>query len=343
MYDVVTIMNTIRDNASAEYQARVPATTKTNIESVGAKITEFTATTNEFLGALVNRIAMTVIETKTFNNPLAILKKGGVPLGRGIEQIYTNPSKAQAYNYSSEDLLKLVSADVKTNFYNLNRQDKYPVSITVEMLSQAFTSFTEMSRLIDSIVNALYSGDEIDEFILMKNLIKTAHTNNHIFTVNIYDENAATINDETISKELVKQIKTYSNLFTFPSSNYNKYKSVETTDSECVTWSPLKDQILILDSVVSSVLDVEVLAYAFNLDKAQIQTQTLKVDNFNGAPILGMLCDKSFFQVRDNMKKLTSFYNPDNLSTKYILHHWQTYGYSLLANSIAFTYTPKTV
>jgi hypothetical protein len=90
---------------------------------------------------------------------------------------------------------------------------------------------------------------------------------------------------------------------------------------------------------MSANIDVEVLSYAFNMDKSQIQARTLNIDSFNGQPILGLLADKSFFQVYDNLNELSDFYNPDNLTQKFILHHWQTYGYSLLANAIAFDYT----
>lgn len=343
-YNVISIMKTIRDNASAEYQARIPIATQSTLTSVGNIINTYTPTRNEFLGALVNRIAMVVIETKSFKNPLSVLKKGGVPLGQDIEHLYTNPVTSETYTYDSSSLLSLKKSDTKATFYRMNRQDKYPVTITQQMLALAFTSETEMSKLIDMIINSLYSGDSIDEFILMKKLIKNAYDNSHLLTVEIYDENATTIDDEITSKELIKQVKRFSNLMTFPSSNYNKYTVLNSADTHpVVTWTELKDQILIIDSVVASNVDVEVLAYAFNLEKSQIQTQSLNIDNFGGAPILAILCDKSFFQVYDNHKEMTSFYNPDNLSIKYMLHHWQTYGYSLFANAVAFTYKLKTV
>jgi hypothetical protein len=132
-------------------------------------------------------------------------------------------------------------------------------------------------------------------------------------------------------------------MFTLPSSQYNKYTAVKGSGDPVITWTPKEDQILILNAAISANLDLDVLAYAFNLDKAQIQAQTIDVDDFGGEPVLAILTDKSFFQVYDNLMKVDSFYNPDTLSFKYFLHHWQTYGYNLYSNAVAFTYTPKTV
>lgn len=340
-YSINTILDTIRANASLDYQNRVPSATNTNLTTIGQVIGQYSELANEFANAIVNRIGLTIVHNKILNNPLAVLKKGGVPLGSDIEEIYTNPAKAKTYDMTSTDLLANAIPDVKALFYRVNRQDKYPVTITRPMIQKAFTSEYAMTSFIDGIISSLYSGDNMDEFILMKNVVAKAFSAGHITAVNIFDENATDNDDTVISKKLVKAIKTYSNLLTFPSSNYNKYTTLVTgdVDKPPVVWTPLEDQILLLDSQMSSNIDVEVLSYAFNIDKSQIQAKTLKVDSFGGEPILALLCDKAFFQVYDNLRELRSFDNGDNLTLKYILHHWQTYGYSLLANSIAFTYT----
>jgi len=344
-YNVNTILDTIRANASDDYISRVPATTQASIATIGQVLTQESILANEFCSALVNRIAFTIVTNKVAVNPLAILKKGGVPLGTDIQEIFTNPAKAKTYDLSSTDLLSVVAPDVKALYYRVNRQDKYPVTITRELLQKAFTNEATLSSFIDSIISSLYSGDNYDEFILMKNIVTKAFTSGHIATTNIFDENVTTNTDVDIAKSLVKAIKTYSKMFTFPSSEYNKYSTVVTADASkpVITWTPLEDQILILDATMSANIDVEVLSYAFNIDKSQIQARTLDIDSFNGEPVLGLLCDKSFFQVYDNLLEMRMFDNADNLTQKYILHHWQTYGYSLFANAMIFTYTKKTV
>lgn len=47
--DNVTFTNSIRTLASAEYQSRIPAATKTNLLAVASMITDYPAAKNEFI------------------------------------------------------------------------------------------------------------------------------------------------------------------------------------------------------------------------------------------------------------------------------------------------------
>ena len=106
----VNVMNAIRADASADYKERVPVATLANIEAVGNPILQYSATMNEFLSALVNKVALTVVSNRIYENPLAILKRGYIPLGKDVEEIYTNPAKAVTYNmeWTTELLLVLL-------------------------------------------------------------------------------------------------------------------------------------------------------------------------------------------------------------------------------------------
>ena len=60
------IINTIRANASAEYQQYVPEITKaTEIPKVGEIIFGYPALANQFISALMNRIAAVVVKSAT--------------------------------------------------------------------------------------------------------------------------------------------------------------------------------------------------------------------------------------------------------------------------------------
>jgi hypothetical protein len=93
MADVIKILETIKANASQEYQDTVPTATRTNLASVGTQILDYAPNRNEFCNAIVNRIAFTRVQNKVFKNPLSVLTKGGVPMGQDIQEIYTNPAK----------------------------------------------------------------------------------------------------------------------------------------------------------------------------------------------------------------------------------------------------------
>ena len=335
--DIITILNTIRANNSTLYNERVPEATKSNIENVGESILQYEATTNEFLGALVNRIAFTIVSNRRFQNPLAILKKGGKPFGTDIEEIFTNPVSAVAFDGSNtSDMLKVTKPDVKTVFHRMNRQDKYPVSISTPQLQKAFKSLNEMEKFINSIITAMYSGDEMDEYILMRNIIAEGVKMNAITSFEVdYD------GGETTSKDLVKLIKTLSLNFTFPSKEYNSYNEANASGIEagsitaCTTWTPKENQVILIRSDVDASTDVEVLAKAFNLDKTDFLKRKLVVDSFGDDKTLCVICDESMFQVYDDLYQVRSFENGSNLTTNYWLHHWQTMSISLFANAVA--------
>ena len=335
--DVIAIMNTIHANNSALYQERVPLLTKNNIAEVSNPILTYEAIANEFLSAFVNRIAFEEVSNRRFRNPLAVLKKGGKPFGSDVLEIYTNPVSAVTFNGSAtDDMLKVTKPDTKTMYHRMNRQDKYPVSISDAQLKTAFTSLHELGKFFESVITAMYSGDEIDEFLLMRNLVAEGVTGKKIKTFEVaYD------GSETACKDLIKLIKTLSSNFTLPSKQYNGYNEMNAdaitagTITACTTWTPSANQIILIRSDVDASTDVEVLAKAFHMEKADFLKRKFVVDTLGDADTLIYIGDEANFEVRDDLYTVKSFSNGSNLVTNYWLHHWQTISYSLFGNGVA--------
>lgn len=340
MPNMMNVLNTILANASAQYQQRVPEATRDNIVTVGNSIMEYQATENEFLDALVNKIAMTIVRNKTFKNPLSVLKKGTVPLGKNIEEVYTNPATGMTFDPSGATLLNRVIPDTKAIYHSMNRQGKYKATVSKSQLIRAFTSYEELEKLLNSIVNSIYSGDNLDEFLLMKELFASAIVGGKLKTVDLEMEN---ITDLDGAKRFVKAVKTVGQAMEFPSENYNSYYDINKDNDArpVITWTPLDNQVLILRNDVSVDVDVELLAKAFNVSYTDLKQRTLIVDSFGGATNCGaILCDEAFVQVYDNLTQMESFHNGEGLYDNYIYHHWQTYSLSLFANAVAFMFNP---
>lgn len=334
MPNMINVLNTIRSNASAAYQERVPVATQNNIAEVGSGVMSFKATENEFLSALVNKIAMTIVHNKTFRNPLAVLKKGTIPLGKNLEEIYTNPATGTVFDPSGADLLARNLPDVKAIYHTMNRQGKYKVTVSKAQLITAFRSYSELEKLLNTIVNSIYSGDNLDEFMLMKELFASAITGGKIKTVDI---DAVTNTDS--AKAFVKSVKTIGQAMTFPSTSFNSYYDINSaTDAKpVVTWTPLDNQVLILRNDVSVEVDVELLAQAFNVSYTDLQQRTIVVDGFGSATNCNaILCDAAFVQVYDQLQQMENFHNGEGLYDNFIYHHWQMYSLSLFANAVAF-------
>jgi len=326
------VVNAIRNEASSEFRAVVPRATGTNIQEVGNPILTYQNIQNEFLDKLVNKIAFTIVEDKMFTNPLAFLKKGAVPLGLDVEDIYVNPSEGADYEPDNfQGIIEPETPDVKTAYYRRNRRSKYKVTIKNEQLTAAFTSWGNLEALIAAIVNSLYNGNTIGEFTLVKQLLGNAVMANKVHQI----VTGAPV-DEITSKTFMQTLRGISYGMTFPSANYNSYLLNGGTGNGVVNWTPTSEQVIIVRADVASSVDVQMLAAAFNLSYADYITQQVVVDNFDAAAnMLAFIGDRRMFQIRENLRKMTEFYNSEVMAWTYWYHCWDTYALSPFANGVA--------
>jgi len=330
------ILNTIRDNASKVYQETIPEATRTNIEQIQTAMTDGSnyAVANEFMDTLLNMIAKVEIITKNFNNPLKGLKRGKKVLGDTVQEIYTNFIKAKQYDKEGKELLNRELPDTNTIYHRMNRKDRYKITVNQEDLKKAFSSYDNLSAYISDIISKLTSSAELDEFTLMKQLIKQALDNNAIKVVNVDDPNLG----EAEGKKFIKTVKMVSGDMTFPNSNNNAYTQAQDEDTvPLITYSKKPEQVLILDNATDVSLSIDVLASIFNMSVAEFNdTRKIVIDAFPDKTIRGCLVDERFFQVWDDNIFFTSFENPEGLYRNYYLHVWQTLAYSILVNGVVF-------
>lgn len=310
-----------------------------NLIDVGNPIISYTPNMNLFINTLVNRIGFTWVHAKTFYNKLFPLKKGGIPLGDTVQEIGVNPAEANMYTLcddnSANEFFRCCNPDVKAAYHTLNRRGKYCVSISQDVLQEAFANWEAFGQFMDSLVLTLYNGDEIDEFNLAKNLFWTAYSEGHIKQVEVDP-----VIDEITAKNLVRQLRYYVEVLQEPSTEYNAWGLLNPGQSFTTWTSDPRNLILIIRADVASYIDVDVLAAAFNLDKAEYLANRIVIANFgpnDNGNLLAVLCDITWPQIWDTNKKVTDFYNPSELIWKFWLHHWQIYSFSPLSNAVAFT------
>lgn len=334
--NLTEILNTIRDNASATYQERIPEATRDNLETIRYAMidSDNIQVANEFMETLLNKLIKSVVHTKLFSNPLKGLKKGTKPLGDTIEEIYNNFIKGTVFDQTGAELLKRTLPDTKTVYHRMNYKMQYPITVSREQLSKAFISYDALNSYITNIINTLYNSAELDEFMNVKELINSALTKNAMKTVTIVDPLLSKENGQ----EFIKTVKTISELMVFPSTEYNGYLTAQSTDSKgIITFSRKSEQVLIIDAATNTSVAVDVLASTFNMSVAEFNdTRKIVIDSFPDKDVRAVLVDEAFFQVYDDLFTLTSFYNGKGLYTNYYLNVWQTLAYSILVNAVAF-------
>lgn len=336
--NLTEILNTIRANATATYQDRIPVATQENLESIRYAMIDDNniMVANEFMTTLLNKLVKSVVHTKLFENPLKGLKKGTKPLGDTIEEIYNNFLKGENFNSEGSDLLTRKLPDTKTVYHRMNYQLQYPITVTREGLSKAFASYDALESYITNLINTLYNSAELDEFMNVKQLIKSALTKNAMKVVTLDSDPA--VDGEQAGKDFIKAVKTTSELMVFPSADWNGYLSAQTKDKKAITtFSRKTEQILILDAATNTSVAVDVLASTFNMSVAEFNdTRKIVIDTFPDEDVRAVLVDEAFFQIYDDLFTITSFYNGKGLYTNYYLNVWQTLAYSILVNAVAF-------
>lgn len=330
------LLNTIRDNASQTYQDRIPEATRNNIQDIQEVMADPNSAivANEFANALLNLIVKQVIISKLFSDPLKSLKRGTKPLGDTVEEIYVNFIKAKQYDPTGQEILNRELPDVKAIYHRMNRQDRYKITISPEQLYKAFASYDKLGSFIQNIINTLYNSSELDEFVLMKQLIKQALDNNAMKVVTVADPLLSKANGEAF----IKAVKTVSGGMEFPSTDYNAYLTAQSTDPlPITTFSKKNEQILIIDNATNVSLSIDVLASTFNMSVSEFNdTRKIVIDAFPDPSIRAALVDEMFFQVYDDLVTFRDFENGEGLYRNYWLHVWQTLSYSVLVNAVVF-------
>lgn len=351
---LVTSLNALREmsvNGSSIYHQYIPVIDEnTSISTIAEPVLTVPAVANDFMSMLVNRIVYTQFETKYFRNPLQILEGDRIPLGYAGQEIYVNPAKGRKYNVNDfAGLLQKYEADVKVQYMTLNSDLQYPVTVTRHDLKKAFTSWESLDRFIDQLSNSLYNGAYIGEYRYTKNLIGNAYSYGGVQV-----ETVSAITDESNAKAFVKKVRNLFLNFQTPATTFNAWSKVGGSGNPITTWSNPEDIVVILRNDVRTEIDVDVLASAFNMDKATLMGNILTVDNFDiiddegvkrfdGSNILGMIADKSWFKIKRQDMYLDEFYNANNRTWQYYLNITKMYQYSLFANAVVLATAEPTI
>lgn len=344
------VLNAIRNSASVNYQNHVPIATADaeSVKAIGAVIMDNVNLQNEFLNALINRIARVVVTSKSYENPWNVFKKGFIEMGETVEEIFIDLIKPFQYDpaVAENELFKREKPDVKSAFHYINYQKFYKVTIERQTLRKAFLTYDGVTDLITDITRQLYTSMNYDEFQSMKYMLAVALLNGFVKTTQV---------DTDTTDAGAIAFKSTSDLFTFMNSDYNPVGVHTLTEKN--------EQYLIVNSLYNAKMDVDTLATAFNMSKAEFMGHRVVVDSFGKLDIerlavlfaddpnyieIGedelthldaipaVLVDENWFQIYDNLLQFTDVENAQGLYWNYFLHAWKTFSVSPFSQAVAF-------
>lgn len=336
----VDIFNAIRKNATVDYQRRIPAATKANVQDTIQNLLDYRPQMNEFIDALVNRIGLEIVRYNSWTNPLAEFKRGMLEFGSTIEEINIGLLEAKRYDvdrdYLEGAIFGVEKPDVQSSFHVINRQDYYKLSVNETLLKRAFLAEYGLSSFIVGLMNAPTTSDNWDEFLLTMSLFKEYDRAGGFFNVEVPDLSVTT-SDAADARYALRRFREFGDNLKFISTHYN-------ASGMPVAASP-DEMVLFVTPEAKAAMDVEALAAAFNIERAEAPQRIIAVpkEHFGIENIQGVLTTRDFFVIADSRIDTTTAINPVGLHTNYFLHHHQVVSASRFVPAIKFTTEPTTV
>ena len=258
---------------------------------------------------------------------------------------------------TSLGLLAKYESDVKVQYHKVNSDVQYPVTITRAKIKDAFTSWESLNSFIEGTTNALYNGAYIDRYNMTKDLVASAYDGN-----NVQIEVVTAVTNESTAKAMIEKVRAMFLNFQTPTDKYNAWAKVGGYGNAIMTFTPKEDIVMLIRNDILACIDVNVLASAFNMDKTTLMGNVIGVNDFDvyenirqadgkvlrhkaydGSAIIGILCDKRWFRIKQQDFEMDEFYNPNNRTWQYYLNDVRMYSYSLFANAVVFATSMPTV
>lgn len=333
---------------------------------------------NSFINTLTNKVTKSLIYSKIFTNPLKELKKGVLEYGDSIEELFVQMAMSKNFGENWEgsttpegDLIRKLKPKVSAMYIKLNMDKKYKTTVMDKQLRKAFLNKNGLSNLVMQIVGSITSQAEYQEFMYTKKnmnlLIETAEnweidadhkteTNGSIPIGTVIKQTPYIVNS-TDTKQMVKNIRETTGFMKFPSTKFNLAKELN--------WCDPSSLMLMTTPDVIADLDVNVLASAFNVSNADLQTRTILVDEMptgifkksdeelvdktptalsSGNTVVkdetkkpkAILFDKDLLQIWDTYQGAGTFYNPDGEYTNHFANREGIFAICTFANMAIF-------
>lgn len=273
---------------------------------------------NEWAHGLINRVGMSIIDRKRFENPLAIFKRPAMTYGKTVQNVAVKWAKAHAYKDDLEDLLRYERPEYVTQFVSVNRFDKYKVSVTKPEMRYALSQDGYgLNELLDTAVSSVVNAEAYDEMNIMLQLFAMHNAQHGIYNHQL----SAAPTDKATAQEMLAAIKTYVNDFQFPSAKYNAQ------DIEAVPTFAKKDEIILLvDPATLAAIDVFALADLFNISRAEAEARVVLVPEFPFPNTHAILTTRDAFICCDSERGMYPFFDPNTLTTHEFYHAQGAYG-----------------
>lgn len=322
-----TLINAIRNSTDLEGITSVFDGSVEGLRDFGVAVNSSNRRQNIFVNELVDRIGIVIINQADLRNPLKRFKKGRMENGRAVQEIHADLIKAQSFNPedAAQTVFRRNPPNVRVLFHDNWRKELYPNTIERTTLKQAFTSFDKFEEFVVSTYDAVYNSNEVDEYVWTKAMIESYIANGYATYVSVPN-----VTDQLSATEFVKSTRAVGTKMRLPQGSrmYNA--------AGVHTRTPKERMWIMIDADLDALLDVDVLARAFNMDKTQIETNKIVVENFAVTGLQAVLFDENILKIYDKEFEMNSIENPKGLYWNTFLHVHQLFSMGKFQNLVAF-------
>lgn len=363
------VLNAIRSVASSEYQARIPQAVRTNIATVGNTILSYEPFTNMFFTELLNRIGRVIVKkVETMGDHYAVFGEESLEFGDTIQKIFVDIPSAHAFEGTATQnpasMLAIEKGKIDVEYTSVDRRLYYKTTISMPELKEAFVSVSALDRLIEGLIGGMARAFDYDKYLMDTNVLAThcryvksvkdvagglgTPVDANVKVIEIpssvarFNKTTGMVEWDTVgAKAFLKQLRRetkslqfYHKLDYAPYDVANEVAEI-TSSSDIKTISamrtPLNKQVLALEVSAQAEIDVDALAVLFNLEKANLQTQVIDIED--GAlgeygsstaerHFVGFLCNKEAVERGKSFEDTDSFKNPEHQYVNFWNHYW---------------------
>ena len=306
---------------------------------------EFSATANQFLTALVNKIVYQKVEHMTFANPFK--KYDGYPVNYGdtIENVFVDKAMGVKYDKDATDPFSRTIPTVKSMYATINYEMQYPVTIYDSLLRRAALNQYGFMNIVDAIMTSLITARSVDEYLATIIMLNNS---------DLYANGFETLDISDIATEkgqmaavCAKIVEVYHD-FALPSIDNNKAGVMQVT--------PPENCLLIIKQDLLDKINLDFLSGLFNLSKADLVKKIITVRSFqavvntlngqtltpgvNGDDIDFVILDERGFDNHVALEDGGFIYNPRGKYTNHFSNLWKiiSFRYDFQARAFKITY-----
>ena len=325
---------------------------KMSLEEYARPLLERPYIRNEWASCLLNNFVYEVNSQKLFTSIFDRFRRKLDEFAYGTYETVVEPIMPITYDMKALDReLKYWETTTRAQYFAINRQDLFPMTITREVIAQAFKNYNELDNFFASLLLAPRNGNTIIENEAVKEVINKNFASGALKYVTIEEPSKA--NADALAELISETV--YS--MTVASPDFNKWQEIANLEAPHYEQSDKTDLVFMGTSKSISVIRTYVMAYAFNREEIEFNFDFVPVGKTFGykiydeerrtfvgeqdSPIQFIICDGGFLKLDDNFEFTgESVQGVMTLATQQALHIWQTIGIRAWRNALVFTLAP---